>query len=473
MIGLKNSQPESDITIYGATSFVAKHVITYLMQSSLHLPEPIKVTFAGRNKGKLNNLLDQYQEQAKNLAAVNGWEDDETIIDYDLFVAEASDSEKLQTMARRTRVVINCAGPYSRYSSGVVQACAQAGTDYVDITGEVHWASDMREKHGKAAEESGARIIHFCGFDSIPSDMAVFAAVQELRKQTSKDATVEVATTWHANQGMANAGTVHTVLDIPLNLKENLFRSVPFLLSDPLALTHPTLVKNNPDFEKTRMRLAKAEWYNQLPFIHTFLMFAVSAPFAMAVVNDKVVHETALTQKYGPNFVYYERFLPVGFKYSAHLKAFTVIPAIFVQLMILVTLGIMKIPVVGNWLTHILFPVGTGMTDDACQLGFSEVYAEVQGPPDQDGKVDKANCFLEFKGDPGNWTTAQCVTEAALSLLLDKESLPPRSVDGFGSPAELLGDVLLKRLTGSKVRPVQCTTNVRKAADRYEFVMHN
>mmetsp|Transcript_789 Transcript_789/g.1045 ORF Transcript_789/g.1045 Transcript_789/m.1045 type:complete len:472 (-) Transcript_789:202-1617(-) len=466
-----SSPSKTDITVYGATSFTAKHVLAYLLRSSLHLPKPLKVTLAGRNEGKLKKLKDQLALQVKNLAIVKNLDDGHQKAEFDIFVAESSETDKLKAMAARTRVILNCAGPFSQYSSGVVSACAETGTDYVDITGEVHWASDMREMHGDASKASGSRIIHFCGVDSIPSDVAVFTAFQELRERTTKDATIEKATTWYAVQGLANAGTIHTVVGIPLRLKESLLRFVPFFLDDPLALTHPTLVRKNPDFEKTRNRLAKAEWYNQLPAIHSFLMGGFSAPFFMSAVNHKVVHETGLTQKYGPNFVYYERFLPVGFKYSTHLKAFSVIPVLITQLAILIGITILKLPVIGIWLAHQLFPMGTGPKDEECQNGFVEVYAEVEGLPDKDGKVDKANCFLKFKGDPGNWVTAQCVSEAALCLLHDRDSLPTNSLDGFGSPAELLGNCLLDRLRKSKVRPVHCRTNVRKATDKYEFYM--
>uniref|UniRef100_A0A7S2YFX2 Saccharopine dehydrogenase NADP binding domain-containing protein n=1 Tax=Entomoneis paludosa TaxID=265537 RepID=A0A7S2YFX2_9STRA len=463
--------PKTDITVYGATSFVAKHVLSYLIQSSLHLPRNLKVTLAGRNEGKLTALKKKLTQQMNNLFVVNDNRHSKKI-EFDTFVAESSEVDKLRAMASRTRVVLSCAGPYNKYGTQVVGACADSGTDYVDITGEVHWASRMREEFGESSKKSGARIISFCGFDSIPSDIAVFHAIEELRKEVGPDATVEKATTWHAADGMANAGTMHTVLDVPIRLFHCFARPVPFLLEDPLALTPPS-VRKSKDFDSIRNRLAIAEWRNQLPASHSFLMGGFSAPFGMAVVNAKVVNASAIAKKYGPNFVYYERFLPVGFKYSAHLKGFSVIPAVVVQLGIMLGMFVLKLPIIGSWLTHTFFPIGSGMSDEGCQAGHAEVYAEVESAPDSNGKIDKANCLLKFKGDPGNWTTAQCVSESALCLLLDRRSLPTKSDDGFGTPAEILGGSLLKRLKDSRVRKVECATDVRMAADKYEWRMFN
>jgi short subunit dehydrogenase-like uncharacterized protein len=89
--------------------------------------------------------------------------------------------EALKTLAQRSRVVLNCAGPYSQYSSLVVAACAQVGTNYVDITGEVAWVGDMQQKYAALAKASGVRIILLCGYGSIPSDLVVFAAVEALK----------------------------------------------------------------------------------------------------------------------------------------------------------------------------------------------------------------------------------------------------------------------------------------------------
>jgi len=465
------TEPETDITVYGATSFVAKHMLSYIMQVSVHLPRTLKVTLAGRNSSKITAMMDQLTSKMENLVVVKGGPADRRV-EFDTFIAECSEVEKLRAMAARTRVVISFTGPYMKYGSNVVEACCKTGCDYLDITGEVTWAMQMREKCGELSKRNGSRIVSLCGFDSVPSDLAVFHAVKQFKKTCGRAAKVEKATTWHALDGCANAGTVHTVLEIPFNVMHMISKSVPFLLEDPLALTHP-MVRKSSENDAIRNRLAKAEWYNQLPMVHTNLMFGCSSPFMMSIINAKVVHATAIARKYGPNFVYYERYLPVGFRYSTVLKGFSIIPAVLTQIGMMIGAAALKFPILGALIAHLLFPVGSGMSDQDCQKGFAEVYAEVEGPPNVLGKVDKANCYIKFKGDPGNWVTAQCVTEAALCLLLDKTSLPARSEDGFGTPAEILGGSLLKRLKESKVRPVEVTTDVRKAADKHEWKMFN
>lgn len=478
--------PLTDITVYGATSFSAKHVLSYLLRSSIHVvvpneppnnkkPSSLKITLAGRNESKLKDIKYQLSETMNNLlqAQTNV---DTGRAEFDVFVAEASHVDEIRSMAARTKIILNCAGPFAKYGTEVVAACAEFGTDYVDITGEVAWASQIREKYSLVSKGSGSRIVSFCGFDTIPSDLAVLAAVDALRTKAGQDTQVDKATTWHAQQGSANAGTVHTLLATPVSWWDCLTRRpVPFFFADPLALAHPT-VRKDPSMNPIRNRLALAEWWNQIPQFHSFLIGGASGPFPMAAINAKVIHESALTLKYAKpeTFVYLERFLPVGFPDSLRFKALSVIPVLIVQVATLIFLLVLSLPVIGPWAVNTFFPLGSGMSDESCQAGFAHVYAEVESSiPDGKGgqrtKVNKANCFLKFEGDPANWVTAQCVSEAALCLLLDRAKLPPKSEDGFGSPAEILGQPLLQRLTTSKIRPVQYTVNVRIATDKREW----
>ena len=203
-----SNEIESDITVYGASSFVARHVILYLLQSSLSLNTRLKVTLAARNPEKLSVLEKQWNEKAKSLLEI--YPESTGSSEFDAFKAEASDKEAIKRMVRRTKVIISCAGPFSKYSTNVVASCAECGTDYVDITGEVHWVSEMREKFGPMAAKSGCRIVPMCGFDSIPSDIGVYLATKLLKKG-KPNASVACATSWHYPFGMANGGTIHTV----------------------------------------------------------------------------------------------------------------------------------------------------------------------------------------------------------------------------------------------------------------------
>ena len=299
------SQIATDVTVFGATGFVARHVCNYIVASasastapssdatsttksslgnrkqgsarveeddtdydaikaettpdrpsgtstatstaSTGMPtttKPLRLTLAGRNEAKLRAVL----EHLKSLKEYSS-----DAIQIDILVADADDIEALTTMAARTRVVLNTAGPFSKYGLNVVSACATTGADYVDITGETHWAGEMRSKFGPVAAKSGARIISFCGFDSIPSDLAVYAAVRSVREvKAKKDGTtrpqIVQAKCWHSCFGGANGGTIETAVNtIPVNLQHMFIddntgelRTVPYFMDDPFELILPS-----------------------------------------------------------------------------------------------------------------------------------------------------------------------------------------------------------------------------------------
>jgi short subunit dehydrogenase-like uncharacterized protein len=463
----KNSSVPSEITFYGATSFVAKHALDYMMQVSLTLPGVRKITLAGRSFAKIESLRKTLTYKMANLKTLHP--DALGRCSFDTVIADSSDVEGLVAMASKTKVVVCFAGPFAKYSENVVAACAKTGTDYVDITGEVSWSSTMRLKYSSLAEASGARIISFCGFDSVPSDLAIYAAAENMKRKLGRSTVISCGTTWHYAVGAANGGTIQTVVDMPLNIGRCLFRAVPFLLDDPLALTHPRVRLDEKNNER-KNRLAKAEWMNQLVFFEYFLGLGWSAPFFMAPVNTKVVNASAVALEYGPDFVYYERYLPVGFRMTKAQSLLSLVPALIVQFGVLWIGFVLKFPILGKIIASIFFPAGSGMSDQMCSKGLSEVYAEV-ATPEKNGKIDRVYCALRFEGDPGNWVTAQCVCESALGLVLDRSKLPKRSADGFGTPAELLGSVLLNRLETTKVRPVEVKTYMQKNAGPNDRVL--
>jgi hypothetical protein len=449
-----SSTDKIDIIIYGATSFVAKHVLKYLVavaeQDLLPNEQTLRISLGGRNKAKLEAIRNSLQCPS--------------CIQQDVVVADGSDLEGLQSMARRTLVVINCAGPYSKYSNLVVEACATVGCDYVDITGEVAWVAEMRAKHGAAAQKSGARIISLCGYDSIPSDLAVFGAAQALMKTTSKDIQIDEARIWHQIFGMPNGGTIHTFCDIPMDFMRDLFetpmknfRSVPYFVGDPLSLAHPDTVKNSPQCQSNKNTMAKAEWLNQLVHIEPDFFYGISLPFAMSAVNLKVVQASAIALHYGENFKAQERVLPLGY-FGTKLASIAVLfPLIVVHLCSLILVGMLRLPVVGKMIAD-LAPPGSGVPDAFVYMGSNSTYCKIHGKIGDEPHA--AYCLLKFQGDAGNAVTAQCVSEAALTLVFNRSALPGRSLDGFGTPAEMLGDALLHRFRSTKVRPVVVSMSV-------------
>eukprot|EP00523_Entomoneis_sp_CCMP467_P023230 CAMPEP_0168829148 /NCGR_PEP_ID=MMETSP0727-20121128/872_1 /TAXON_ID=265536 /ORGANISM="Amphiprora sp., Strain CCMP467" /LENGTH=276 /DNA_ID=CAMNT_0008882351 /DNA_START=9 /DNA_END=837 /DNA_ORIENTATION=+ len=204
-----NDSTESDVTIYGATGAVGKHVVDYLIQCAYYNPAqlehlPLRISLSGRDPAKLQQLRERVEKfyaialfqnkvafvdktvdygsaAGDNTEPTNKPKKRRGKVQLDIFVCDATNVDRLQTLAQRTRVVINLAGPMAHCATDLVGACATAGTHYVDITGEIPWASQMRRKYGAAAAASGARVVHGCGFSSVLSDLSVLLAVQELK----------------------------------------------------------------------------------------------------------------------------------------------------------------------------------------------------------------------------------------------------------------------------------------------------
>lgn len=425
-LSLADRSIDSDITVYGASGAVGRHVLTYLMQRSLSIPGNLRITVAGRVKERIDHICSEFSSKVGNLQTI--YPNSSGHCTFDPFYADVRDTKAIRDMVTRTRVIVSCAGPFRQCGTSLVDACATIGVDYVDITGEVSWVAEMRSRFGEAAALSGARIISLCGFDSVPSDIAVFAAVEALRESFSGNmrtpvVEIDTATTYHVCLGPVPPGTIRTIAELSINFR-NFFRKVPFLIDDPLLLTYPK-VRFDPDMDDARNRMAAAEWRNLLPSIHSNLNLGVSAPLGMAIVNAKVIQASAVALKYGTKFVYQERYLPTGVKATSILKLIGIIPVLIVQIGLLLVLCTLKLPFIGLNLVEWLAPSGSLVADEVCRSGCADVFAEVTTPVDEkSGCVSRANVHLKFKGDPGFWVTSQCVAESALSLIFNRDELP-------------------------------------------------
>ena len=161
-----------DIVVYGATGFVGKLTAQYLARAGTGA----RIALAGRSIDKLRAVRDTLGDSAK---------------DWPLLTADASQPSTLNAMAARTRVVVTTVGPYAKYGLPLVEACAAAGTDYADLTGKPRFIRKSIDEFHKQAVDTGARIVHSCGFDSIPSDLTVYA----LRRKAAEDGTGELTDT--------------------------------------------------------------------------------------------------------------------------------------------------------------------------------------------------------------------------------------------------------------------------------------
>ncbi len=190
-----------------------------------------------------------------------------------MIVADASDASGLRDLCARTRVVISTVGPYALYGEPLVQVCAASGTDYCDLTGEVQWVARMLERHEAAARESGARIVHCCGFDSIPSDLGVLFLQQQAIERFGQPC-VQVGMRVKAMRGGASGGTIASMLNIVEEAAGDpaLRRS----LANPYWLCPPG---TGAGVRQTSLK--GPAWDADFD--------AWTAPFVMAVINTRVV----------------------------------------------------------------------------------------------------------------------------------------------------------------------------------------
>ncbi|MEM1106085.1 MAG: saccharopine dehydrogenase NADP-binding domain-containing protein [Pseudomonadota bacterium] len=262
---------EFDMVIYGATGFTGRLVAEYMAQS--HAARAGRWAMAGRSAEKLAAVRDMLDLPG----------------DTPLIVADAADAASLKAMAERTKVVCTTVGPYTLYGEPLVAACVEAGTDYVDLSGEPLWMREMIETYGEAAKQSGARIVHSCGFDSIPFDLGV-AFVQEEAKARHGAYAPRVRGRVRQMEGTFSGGTAASGRATMAKVQENPALLAP--LTSPFGLTPGFTGADQPQMSKP-VEDPNGQW---------------AAPFFMAVINTKNVHRSNFLNghPYGEGFQYDE-----------------------------------------------------------------------------------------------------------------------------------------------------------------------
>ncbi|MBO9710854.1 MAG: saccharopine dehydrogenase NADP-binding domain-containing protein [Caulobacter sp.] len=268
-----NPSAEFDLVVHGASGFTGRLVAEHL---AAHHPE-VRWAMSGRNADKLAAVRDEIGAAAST----------------PLIVADADDPASLRAMARRTKAVITTVGPYQLYGSDLVAACAETGTDYLDLCGEPAWMRQMIDAHDTAARASGARILFSCGFDSIPFELGVWFVQQEAIRRLGA-AAARVKGRVRGMRGGFSGGTA-------ASLKATLAAAArdPQILEwlkDPFALT--------PDFAGPRQPTGASVGFEED-------LGSWAAPFVMAAINTRNVHRSnwLMGQPYGADFVYDEMML--------------------------------------------------------------------------------------------------------------------------------------------------------------------
>jgi short subunit dehydrogenase-like uncharacterized protein len=392
-----------DLVVFGATSFVGQILTRYLYQE-FGLRGRLRWAIAGRSRAKLEQLRASLGRGGKKLPIV---------------VADAGDDASLRVMCSACKVVASTVGPYALFGEPLVRACAQTGTDYCDLTGEPQWIRRMLQKYEASARKSGARIVHCCGFDSIPSDLGVHFLQREARARFGQPCN-SIKMRVKAMSGGFSGGTVASAL--------NAFREAA---ADPKLrreLANPYSLCPKGRVSKTRQPSVKFAEYDA-----DFDSWV--APFLMAAPNVRMVHRTnALSgNAYGADFRYDEAVLggrglkgrAITTGIAAGLGGFAVAASIT--------------PLRAALERFVLPAPGEGPSPEAQKKGFFDL--RFLGKT-ADGRVIRAK--VTGQGDPGYGSTSKMLGQAAALLALDM----PRSrvVGGFWTPATIFGDVLIERL---------------------------
>ena len=268
-----NPSAEFDVIVHGATGFTGRLVAEHL---AAHHPD-LRWAMSGRSADKLAAVRDEIGAAANT----------------PLIVADADDPASLRALVQRTKAVLTTVGPYQLYGSDLVAACAEAGTDYLDLCGEPAWMRAMIDAHERKARNSGARIVFSCGFDSIPFELGVWFVQQEALRQFGGPV-ARVKGRVRAMRGTYSGGTA-------ASLKATMAAAA----RDPQVLEH---LKNpfalTPDFAGPKQPHGAAVAYDED-------LGAWTAPFVMAAINTRNVHRSnwLMDQLYGADFVYDEMIL--------------------------------------------------------------------------------------------------------------------------------------------------------------------
>ena len=389
-----NKDREYDLIIYGATGFTGKLAVKYLDDRK----QDIRWAIAGRNKEKLLSISQKCANKPN------------------YFVASSKDDYKLYELAQRTKVVASLAGPFNKYSDNLVKQCVEAGTNYLDITGENIWVRDLIDKYHEIAQNKKIKIIPSCGYDSIPSDMGCFYLQRKLNEDLIK---VEG---YHRMSGGVSGGTIESAFSMR-GYKSKYSIGHPFLLNSKEFIRGQNKKENKDIFK--------------IKYIDELKMW--SAPFIMAIANTRVVRRSyELHEKnqsgYGSNFKYQEYMILKKYK-SALMTVIGI--AIF---------GLMLVSPISGLFRKLFTKPGGGPNKNTRENGwFESIFIS------HNKKGEKHKLRIFGKGDPGYKSTAKLICESALCIATTNKDLPNTNTGGVLTTSTGLGQTLINRLINSNI----------------------
>jgi len=388
------SDRDHDVVLFGATGFTGKLVLDYISARG----EPLRWAIAGRNRDKLDAV--------KPKGA-------------DVIVADALDDAAMTALARRTHAVCTTAGPYAKYGSALVAACADAGTHYCDLTGEVHWMRKMIDAHHDRAKRTGARIVHTCGFDSIPSDLGTWCAQRAYVDKYGHPA-AKVSGHFRVKGGMSG-GTIATIFNMASDMQKD--PSLRKVVGNPYGL--------DPDPHRPHPKVSDMRGVGWDARSKRFTM-----PFLMAACNTRVVRRSHALAGFpwGDDFVYDELMTSAG-DAGGLATALGVTAGLAGMALAVGTPGLRDL--LGSRVPQ----PGDGPPAEARAAGFWRADFVCEGP------AGELTYTTGDRFDPGYGSTARMLGEAALCLARD----PLDSPGGVQTPSLAMGNTLAERLRAAGI----------------------
>ncbi|HYN34661.1 MAG TPA: saccharopine dehydrogenase NADP-binding domain-containing protein [Ilumatobacteraceae bacterium] len=389
---------EYDVVVYGATSFVGQILCRYLVRRHGAVGT-LRWAIAGRDLAKLDQV-------ARSTGA-----------DVPRIVADASDRAALDALTASTRVVVSTVGPYALYGSELVESVVEAGIDYCDLTGEVQWMRRMIDQHQTRAVATGARVVHACGFDSIPSDLGTWFTQQRAIEQFGEPCT-EVRMSVAGAKGGVSGGTLAS----GMNMFEEMAAAPELraITADPYVLA-PVDLRTGP----------KQPGLGRPTHDDRFQSWV--GPFVMAPTNSAVVlrSHALLGRPWGRDFTYGETMMTgVGAVGAVKAYAMTAGLAAFA--------GVASLGPTRRLLGKVMPKPGSGPDAATQQAGYFDIRFVGR-------TASGATIRTKVTGDqdPGYGSTAKMLGESAAGFLdLDSSDVG----GGFWTPASAFGDALVERL---------------------------
>ncbi|PYH91437.1 hypothetical protein BO71DRAFT_48308 [Aspergillus ellipticus CBS 707.79] len=385
-----------DLVVLGPTGYTGRFCAEHIVKS---LPTSLKWALAGRSLEKIENI-------AKDLKTLNPDRADPDVLAVQLI------REELHPLAQKTKVIINCVGPYHLYSTPVVEACASNGTHYVDATGETPWLKDIVEKYHETAKLNGAIIIPSLGIESAPADMLAWAVVKRVREDLSCHTREVICAINEMKSSGASGGTLSTILTVfdTLSISDILKSANPFALA---ASPPPQNVPSEPILAK----LSGVRSVRDIGFLTT-------SPSGLADVN--IVHRssTLMPEFYGPRF-YFRQFL----------RARNVFTGILFHYVFLIGVLLLLLPPVRTLVRKYVYAPGSGpRLEDSVndQVEYRAVATADQDTP----KPKRVLGGLRYQGTMYAFT-GMSMAEAAMVLLEHEGKVKKVSRGGIVTSATL------------------------------------